>query len=534
MDVYGQYPFLYTHDQQNAAYQASWPGIRGEFLRSSPSPGVQPFAPGSSSSFLVSGNFHLGQGFNLLKDTYAGICVGTDQPGFSIVTNPTNVTSMDITRAVDVSHLSQLLDVSTDAGISFNMEGYSADLTASRKRFTESVRDEYHEVIVVRWRRDAEHWTLSTPLNPLKPEFASSMLIPNNTNAQAAFREVCGDKYIYAANLGATLYMAFSFDSKAYSATEREQKAAGLKLALDGILSAGGSGSVSQQTRTMLEQLNVSVSAHTVGGPQIGTVSRLDFDTKLNAFISGVTPSNYAAVRHHMRHYDHPTQYLNYGYFEIFADYRDRLAQLRRWNVIDAERERRCDLLTVYGKSTSNCPLAQQELETAKSMCVETLSWSRCLHPASYSTPGYDPSNPGPMTANIHLYSWLGNSISNMDENLQSSTGDYHVHDGGIFSKECLDIDHYTCLPVGCVENRFKGYGPGIGKGFGLQEYYWDSPGSGGFASHNVVSNSTGARCAYTDARVCTSLSGDSTADYDFYHEVFGQCPVTESFPIVN
>ncbi|WP_438010468.1 fibronectin type III domain-containing protein [Sorangium sp. So ce321] len=526
MDLYGQYPFLSTQDQTNAAYRARRPGIRGEFARGGPSP-----SPGARI-ITGSSDFHLGQGFNLLEDTYAGICIDTEQPGLDVVASTTNSTTLDITRVETISQLYQAMDVSTEAGLSFDYEGYSGEISAGKKRFTESVMDEYHELIVVRWRRDAEHWTLNTPLNPLKPDFAASMLVPYNANARRAFREACGDKYIYAADLGATLYMTFSFDSKSYNATERSQKAASLKAALTSIIGLNGSASVSEETRTLLEQLNVAVKVFNVGGPLVGAVNRDNFNTTLNAFISGLAPGNYAAIRQHARHYDHPTQLLDHAYFDIFADYRNSLAQLRRWNVIDAELERRTALLQAYGQPTSNYNAAKQELETAKSLCIETDSWGQCVHPVSYSTLGYDADNPGSLSAGTKLYTWLGANIRDMDETVVSQTGDYHIHDGGVFDKDCKDIDHYTCLPVGCVADTFKGYNAGTGMGFGVREGYWDVPG-GGSRSHSMVSHD-GQRCAYTDARICTSRAGDSTADYEFYHEVFGQCPATRDFPIVN
>ncbi|WP_437514967.1 hypothetical protein [Sorangium sp. So ce1099] len=123
-------------------------------------------------------------------------------------------------------------------------------------------------------------------------------------------------------------------------------------------------------------------------------------------------------------------------------------------------------------------------------------------------------------------------NISNMDEEVAPGTGDYHVHESNPFKKECRDIDHYTCLPAGCVEDTFRGYNVGTGKGFGFREDYWDAPG-GGSKTHSMVTSGN-QRCAYTDAEICTSRAGDSTADYEFYHEVFGQCPVTRAFPIVN
>ncbi|WP_224364379.1 hypothetical protein [Hyalangium versicolor] len=530
-DVYADYPFLHDVDQENTQYAASSQGFRTGFQSSS---SAQTRSDVRLNPLpVVDGQFYLGQGYNVLKDDYAQNCIDTNRPGFQILSNPVNYRSISVERAASVSQLSQLLDVNMSGGFSLGVDGYSVDLSGSKKRYSEQVGDSYQEWVVVRWEQQIDHWTLDTSVDPMKPAIVSQMIVPGNVNAQRAFREFCGDKYVYAVVRGAKLYMVFRFDTKSYSLTERAQKAAGVVAKIKEVLNANGSSTVSEETRLYLEQLKVTIKAYTVGGDkEIESIALTgaNFATKFQEFVNSVSVSNSAAVEQSMSHYVQPPQFYNYDYFQLFADYRVPAEQLRRWNTLDLEREQRCQLIQTYGYAagaSANCNWGKQELETAKSYCIETASWSKCAHPLSYYT-----GNLGPLGSGTLLYNWLGQNISSLERTTSSNYFDHHVS-GGFWNKECGSFTDDTCLPMsGCVVDAFLGGHEGVGKGFDRIVSEWDGPGDGSTKGiPYIVSN--GAMCVRTASTLCTSRFGDTTADYKFDQVIYGQCPYTRQFAIV-
>ncbi|RKG65487.1 hypothetical protein D7V80_23115 [Corallococcus sp. CA054B] len=524
VDLYGEYPFLYTHDQQNAQYTSQTQGFNTGYATQGSS---SPYVFGAQD--LVNGQFHLGQGFNLLKDDYARICLDTQNPAFRIVSNPVNSRSMTVTRAVNVSHLGQLLDVNLSAGLSLGLDGFSLNVSGNKRRFTEQLSDGYQEYVVVRWERQFDHWTLETTADPIKPDFVSSMLIPNNTNAKSKFREACGDQFVYAATRGARLYLVFRFDAKRFSQTERVEKSSTLALKLSDILNANGSSGMTQETQQLLSSLNVSVKAYSVGGDPAWEVglTRDNFGPRFQGFVDSVTTNNSAAVATSMAHYDQPSQYLNYNYFQIFADYREPMEHLRRWNMLDVERLQRCMLSEAYNYAPylarPACLAGGQELITAKLKCMETGSWSQCVHPLSYYP------SAGTVPSSTLLFDWLGQNVTSLEPVSISQYFNHHVK-GSFGNKKCQSFDDYTCLPQStCVRDFTKGSGRGTSQGFDHYLHMWDGPGNG--SGWDVTAS---GHCVRSPSTLCSSQFGDSTADYQFTQTVHGQCPNTRAFTIVN
>ncbi|WP_163996562.1 fibronectin type III domain-containing protein [Pyxidicoccus caerfyrddinensis] len=541
MDLYAEYPFLYTHDQQNAQYAASTQGFRTEFeLPPDASvPGYlgdwdnMSFKPGT-----VDGMLHLGQGFNLLKESYAQICIDTNHPAFQIVSVPRNATEFFAKRSVSVSHLRELLDVGLSGGISASGSDFSVEASADKKRFVEQISDSYQESVVVKWAREVDEWTLNTVADPLKPDFVTNMLIPGNPNAQAKFRERCGDKYVHGLTRGARVYMVFQFDAKKYTLEEREQYGAKLELAISNVVKATGASTLSTETQQLLSSLGVTVEAYALGGDENVRfrINRDNFVSEYNAFIGSVSATNAVLVKQSLSHYDHPTQFLNYNYFQVFADYRIPFEQLQRWNAIDIELAERCKLFNSYqsyanyGDDLDKCRQGTAEVMIAKTRCMETLSWPGCAHPLSYYTPGPISSSPGPLPGNTLLHGWLGNNVRRLERETMTHTGDRHVN-GGFWNKECGSFTDDVCLSSSsCAVDYFRSDPARLTQGYLYKEILYSSPGSGG----SVQSYIYGTTCMRTATTICTSRFGSTVADHKFEQAIYGQCPQTRQFAIVN
>ena len=542
VDLYSEYPFLNTHDQQNAAYIASTQGFGAQYNLPQAQPVFSVSAMGDVGAMgnvgamrtpppIVDGIFHLGQGFNLLKEEYSQICIDTNHPDFQIVSSPKTETYSLTTRSVSTDHLRQLLDVSLSGGLDVTASDFSLGASADKKRFVEKVADSYRESIVVKWSRQFDQWTLNSAVDPLKPEFVSQMLIPNNPNAAARFRERCGDKYVHGLVRGIKLYMVFQFDAKRYSLVEREQNAAQLKIALENVFTANWANSVSQETEQLLTRLGVTVEAFAVGGDESirFRATRGNFAAEYNAFLSAASVTNSRAVEQFLSHYDHPTQFLNYNYFQIFADYRVPLDQVRRWNALDMELAERCELFNAYKDAANyqgwiaNCRWGVAEVMNAKSRCKETLSWSDCAHPSSYYT-----ITSSPVPQGSHLHSALSTQIPSLER--ASVSGQYYrsVH-GGVWNKKCVSGTDSTCLPSPeCAVDKFRTDPKSFTEGYRYTELQYVSPGSGGSKSTYFS-----GICLNTYSNVCTERVFNSYAVHNYEQEIYGQCPQARPFAII-
>jgi hypothetical protein len=540
-DLYSAYPYLSAHDQQNAQYAASTQGFRSEFALPQ-APLLQPVQKSWENLFkpdpiIVDGMFHLGQGFDVVKDNYADICINTSHPAFRIVSVPSLATEYRATRAVSITHLRELLDVGLSGGISASGADFNFGISSDKQRFVEQISDSYQESVVVKWARKLDKWYLDTAMDPLKPDFIGTMVVPGNPNARLAFRNRCGDKYIHGVTRGARIYVVFQFDAKKYTSTEREQHGASLELAIKNILSANGSSTISTETQQMLARLNVTVEAYAIGGDESIRVriNRDNFAAEFNAFVNGVSLGNSVMVEQSMRSYDHPTQYLNHPYFDIYADPNAALQNIRRWNALDIELAERCNLMATYSGMANyqthkdNCRQAAMEVLSAKDQCLETYWWPNCKHPLAYYTAGPLANPPGPLPTSTLLYNWMGTNVPRLERETQTYTGNRHVS-GGFWDKECGSFTDDVCLSSSaCAVDSFRIDSTRLTAGYSFNQTYYDCPGSGG----SVQTYLYGTSCLRTATTICTSRFGDTTAGHEFTQEIYGQCPQTRQFALV-
>ncbi|KFA89327.1 hypothetical protein Q664_35075, partial [Archangium violaceum Cb vi76] len=449
MKLYSQLPFLAAHDQQNAQYASTQVGFRSDLAELS----------ATSSSSAGDGLFYLGQGFDLLLDAYSQFCLNNVHPDFRVKKVPVGSSSMSINLSTSTTHLFSLLDVSMSGALSFEDGGYRGELAGGKARVIHQVTDIYQKLIVLRWSYEAESWSLETPIEQLKPEFVD-LLSLRDANQQKWFRARCGDKYVNSLTQGAKLYMVFRFDGKRFSAQESESAALSLEANLKTSLNANGTSQVSAQTRELLEKLNVSVEAYSVGGDPLtlAGISQFNFDSVFQAFVNSVKPANHRVVTQTLRDYEIPLSLSNYSYFQIFTNYNPMLQNLKNWILLDIQRDARCDLLKSYGQWTEDCLKGHQDLQTAKTACMNANFWNECRHPSVYETPGPDAPNPGVIPEGENLFSWLGTRIHQLEKNTRSQYKSYHIVDNGIFDKDCEPISASVCLPEAeCVIDTLSG-----------------------------------------------------------------------------
>ncbi|MCW9027980.1 MAG: hypothetical protein OQJ80_03520 [Kangiella sp.] len=521
-NLYAEYSFLSNIDQKATAYKSSADSYKSALIRDDASSGTT-FSTTSSGE-----RFYLGDGYDLIRGSLKQTCLDVDQANFQITQNtPYEPVTFNVDYVENNDHLAELLDVSASAKVGFTGDDLSLGVSGEKSRFVESISD--HDTIrfVVKIVNREENWRLATSADPIDPDFTNNMLSPNDADAKADFREFCGDAFIDGANVGSALYLVFSFDSKKYSYTEREQKKGQLGLKLGDVFNANGAASSNSELEILLENLQVSISASQVGGPEglSASVTPANVVDKYNQFLQGTNSSNWAAVEFSTRQYVRPSAYSNYPHSAIFADFTGNqgpLAQMRRWANISVQHTERCSPWSDYNRSTpSQCGSSQIEISTAMDACRNTRQWTDCEHPLAYTTGAISAAYPG-----VNLYNWLNSNVKKLEKTSVSDTYDHHVYKGSIA------VDDYTCLAAtSCFANPYRGTGPGIGKGFEVITYEYDNP-KGTGRSYRISPQHCVNSTAYLDTR--NWFMGDTTADWHYKVKLEGLCPELEDFVIVQ
>lgn len=520
-NLYSNYAsIMQAMDQKNLQYRSSTTGAKTVLARAK--------AAGQSSSMNNNEDrFYLGDGFDLVRGTLKETCLDVTHSGFVITkTPPLQPSTFDISYVNDNRQLAELLEVSQSAQIGFTGDDFSLGLSGEKERYVKSVTDESHVRFVVKVNNRREYWKLNTPTDAIYPELVSQVLSPNDNEAKADFRERCGDNFINSANLGSALYLVFTFDAKKYSYEERESAKGELGIKLGDVFSANGTAGSSSSLTEVLNRLEVKINADQVGGPVglAASITPSNVMQKYSQFVQDTNPANWAAVDYTTNLYQRPTVYSAYTHEQIFAKYTGNqgpFAQMKRWLDLSVQHKERCDPWAEYGQSRpTQCGTSEAEISIAMDLCRETREWANCKHPVQYNTGSLTTTNPG-----TYLLGWLSSNVKKLNEATNSQSYNHHVHRG---SKQ---VNDGTCLASSqCFTNKFRGSGPGIGKGYSVYTGYYDNP-KGGSRTYTVSPK----HCARTKVYLKTGKPpfGDTTADWNYTVDVEGLCPSVEDFLVI-
>ena len=525
-NLYNKYSFLSTLDQKNSQFRSSTAGAKTVLARAK--------VVGQSTSMTNNEErFYLGDGYDLVRGTLKETCLNVEHPQFTITkTAPLQPSTFDISYVNDNRHLAQLLEVSSSAQIGFSGDDFNLGLSGEKERYVKSVTDESHVRFVVKVNNRREYWKLNTPTDAIYPDIVNQILSPNDNEAKADFRERCGDNYVNSANLGSALYLVFTFDAKKYSYEERQSAKAELSIKLFDVFSAGGATSSSSSLTETLDRLEVKINADQVGGPQglAASITPSNIAEKYNQFVQDTNPGNWAAVDYTTNNYQRPTIYNAYNHDQIFSKYtgsQGPLAQMKRWLDISVQHKERCDPWAEYDRPRpSVCGTSEIEISIAMDLCRETREWDNCAHPLQYTTGSLTTTTPG-----TNIYNWLSANVNKLEPAENNNSYTHHVHKGSI------NVQDDTCLPTNqCFANKFRGSGPGIGKGFGVNISYYDNP-RGSHPTYGLVNdNYAGAlSCARVSAflKTGTGWFSDTTADLNYNIKYEGLCPQDQNFVII-
>jgi hypothetical protein len=402
-------------------------------------------------------------------------------------------------------------------------------LSGEKQRYIQSVTDESHVRFVVKYKTVKQNWKINrTPVDAIHSVLTNHILSPGDDQAKADFRERCGDNYVNDVNLGAALYLVYSFDSKKYDKTIKENYKLKLGLLLEKVFKGDASTSFRQELDHLVNTLDVKVSASQIGGP-LGAISGLNKDNatdKFKEFIANTNSSNWAAVDIATNNYQRPTIYNNYNHDEIFAKYSGAHgpeSQLRRWLSLSVQLKERCDPYSEYEQDTPvECDPGATEIVIAMELCLNTYEWDNCIHPSSYNT-----GNPNVISSGTHLLSWLSENIKKLKTD---SKDKYYSHHSHRVRREAKDT---TCLSdSSCFANIHKGGGYYNSKASGFTY----SPGYTDEVKNFNFFPSQGTSCLISKAFLNPGRCWfcDTTADWNYAINLEGMCPKQQDFRIVN
>lgn len=516
-NLYTKYPVLNTIDQRNVSYHSNEKSFETSQKRVTP---VGQTISGRTSS---EERFYLGDGYDLIRGALRETCLDTTHNDFHITkTTPLQPSTFDVEYVNNNRHLAELLDV-TDAGrVGFTYDDFTLGLSDEKNRYMESITDDTHVRFVVKWVKRAKYWKLNTPTDPIITELTTNILRPNDSEAKADFRERCGDNYINAANLGAALYLVFTFDAKKYSFEERINKKGQLGAVLEDVFSVGGTRSLTTSEKQLISSLNVTVHADQVGGPEgiSASITPNNFNSKYNQFIQGTNSDNWAAVDFETQEYQRPTIYNNYSHDQIFANYAAPFAQMKRWADISVQLKERCDAYGGFGISlmSGECGQAEANMGIAMDSCRKTREWDLCKHPAYYQTGSFTTVGNG-----VNLLSWLSTNVKKLNED---DVFESYPHEG---NKKTISDE--TCLRHNqCYANKFRGSGVGIGKGFVIDVTNYDNRG-GTHPSYKLIN---GNQCVHTSAYLKKNWFANPKPKFHYNINFEGVCADQEDFVVIN
>ncbi|TQV70542.1 fibronectin type III domain-containing protein [Exilibacterium tricleocarpae] len=544
MDLYSLYPHLVHEDNRNDAHARTTKTFIGEFPRraSAGNANSNPAARRSDADQP----FSLGSGFDLLNAAYASLCLEMDHPEFRIVKNPSSkADEFEVTYIRNTSELFNSLEVTDSTSIDFTYKGVSAGVDSGSDRAVKSLEGTHNEVFVVKLVENRETWSLNTQPDPIKTVHVNDWLALANKTGRNAFRQRCGDRYISGVDLGARLFLVFAYDARRFTTEQISSYNSQISGGLRGAINGSYSNSEVQQFKGLLTSINTSVTAFSLGGPDNidKQINILNFNQKATDFVNGTNEGNYRALKQYYRDYPHPRSLLSYNYYDLFHRYAPNLENVRRWNYLDAERERRCKTLNDYKQvggshiDLSHCESIKQEIQIAKEQCGRPQDRTYCLHPAAYYTAGVgsDPDRPG-VLPQVQLYNEMERKIDYLEPRSASNSHSRSVT-GGVWNKKCITVDEDVCLTEGvdtdCFTDVYQGNDLGTGRGFGLNMKEYHSPGSGGSQRHDTVTRG-GLACLNSYVKACTKRIGGSKARIRFDHEIFGRCAIKKPFSLVG
>ncbi|MCO7226172.1 fibronectin type III domain-containing protein [Pleionea sp. CnH1-48] len=530
VDLHNKYAFLKDYEQQVDNYAQSTPSFASR-------KGSYPIV-GSNGTLRVTGDdrtYNLGQGYNVIGDAFHDVCIDTEQNGFEVIKQPTRLSDdYEYKHITSTKLLYQLFAVRESTGLTFIKDSFLAGFVEDKQRFLESVADDQKEYFVMRWKNYLENWSTSIGGNEvIKPEYVSKVLKPNDETAKHEFRGLCGDEYVSEVELGAHIYLVFSYDAKTFAKSEREYYSSQIDLILNSVLSAGHARDLTQAQINVLTASKLSVKAYAWGGPEgfAPTINISNFPEKYREWVSLLNDDNLQALDLKTRPYPIPFEFAGHPRDAIYADWFPHYQNMGRWMSMDIEREKRCQTAELYNADsdridTQGCTQAAKELESAKKACFDHTLWDSCKHPYDYYTRGpNDPTNPSPLPNNILLNDKLTELVPKWkEETVYENFGKREVT-GGVWNKKCVDLDELVCLPENaCVEDNLRGYNLGVGLGFGevLKKH---SPGSGAHQDSFNVVTSNGKKCLRSDIQACTKRIGGSKAWIELAVEMMGRCP---------
>ena len=514
-NLYAKYPVLNTIDQRNVNYHSNEASIETSQKR------IEPVGQTISGRTSSEERFYLGDGYDLIRGALRETCLDTTHNDFHITkTAPLQPSTFDVEYVNNNRHLAELLDV-TDAGrVGFTYDDFTLGLSDEKNRYMESITDDSHVRFVVKWVKRAKYWKLNTPTDPIIPELATDILKPNDSEAKADFRERCGDNYINAANLGAALYLVFTFDAKQYSFEERINKKGQLGAVLEDVFSVGGTRSLTTSEKQLISSLNVTIHADQVGGPEgiSASITPSNFNSKYNQFIQGTNSDNWAAVDFETQEYQRPTMYNNYSHAQIFANYAAPFAQMRRWADISVWSRCRPAIFNGISLMSGECGQAEANMGIAMDSCRKTREWNLCKHPAYYQTGSFTTVGNG-----VNLLSWLSTNVKKLNEDDEFKSFSHEGNKKTISDETCLRHNQ-------CYANKFRGSGVGIGKGFVIDVTKYDNRG-GTHPSYKLIN---GNQCVHTSAYLKKNWFANPKPKFHYNIKFEGMCADQENFVIIN
>lgn len=553
-DLSVKYPGLKEIDKQNAEYSKTAPYFIGRFPVNAPR-AVQPVIgtpPGAGSNAkttgedegeeIVEGVFNLGHGFDTINSTYRNQCLDQTHPDFKIKSNPSTVGShLEILHISSRSDFYDAMDVNLTLGASGTFKVEDIDIKAGIDLTTSSVKIEHlmesHEVFVAKYAHHMKRYTLTTQARPIKDSVVNLLLRKNEETYKRDFFSECGDRFVDGAELGAKLYVVFTYDKKSIKDSSKNEVSGKMNLAIEDIFKMNLTASRKKEITSFMETYKVKIFAVTLGGPNMvhmfNVTEATNFKTHLDNFATGINDDNMRAIDTFYREYTLPAIYASDDYYSVFANTTTYINYAQKYAAIANEYDARCAQLREYNmilgsnfdtKFCSNGTL-KSDIGAGRRNCGISNLWSNCIHPRDHV-----------LQSGALLLDELSKNIPTFSQHSWTSgIADNYVKTKAapkLSIKKCISDSRTACMSAGCFENKYE---TANGKGFNYVEMSYYSPATSGEQGTrdigNVYTDGANRRCVDAYVKACTRDALGSSAFYKFRIEILGVCPTITNFP---
>lgn len=338
----------------------------------------------------------LGTGYDHLRqEITANNCLNMTSATSS--TTEARVKEFKLNMAYTRDELSTQLSLTQNLGVSAKYGKFSGTYSGKKEVLNTATRVEETYMVVASLR---DQFRVQALNNPASLPMLSSKVGLLQTGQGAAFRNQCGDAYVYSIAHGRQFFITFQLRSFNHTRDEIRTQTNNLKVDIGSYVSA--SYDTTKRTQITQKYSGYDVKAHVISyGSSVGVTGVVSLDTALQFmkdFEAEPTTSGSYPIDFKTTDYTVPAGVSNYPYYHSYK------TTLSRWYSFDQQVAQRCEMFddNLYGEKgirmsdtsvsvgaasgrnlREACFLLKRAILENIQNCEDSTKWAQCVQPDS-------------------------------------------------------------------------------------------------------------------------------------------------------